>query len=177
MAYLLAQHPAVEEKLHAEVDAVLGGRLPSIEDLLRLPYTECIVRESLRLYPPAWLMPRLAVEDCDIGGYRIPKGASVLVSQWIVQRDPRYFTAPEQFDPGRWTEEFARSLPRFAYFPFGGGPRVCVGNNFAMTEAVLLLAAIAQRFRLRLASAVPVKPSPSMTLRPKGGVRLVLSCR
>ena len=176
-SYLLAQHNAAQEALHAELDRVLGGRSPSFEDLHRLPYTEAVVREALRLYPPAWLMPRLATEDLDIHGYHIRKGTSVVMSQWIVHRDPRWFADPERFDPGRWSEEFARKLPRFAYFPFGGGPRICVGGSFAMIETVLLLATIAQRFRWTLADAKPVEPIATMTLRPKGGVRLALSRR
>jgi len=175
--YLLAQHPAAQEKLHVELDRVLCGRAPSLEDLPRLVWAESVVREALRLYPPAWLMPRLAVEDLEIRGYRIRKGASVVMSQWIVHRDPRWFADPERFDPSRWSEAFARSLPRFAYFPFGGGPRVCVGASFAMLEAVLLLAAIEQRFRLNLASPEPIEPVATMTLRPKGGVPLALSRR
>lgn len=176
-AYLLAQYPAVEELLHAELDAVLGGRPPTVEDLPRLRYTDQIVRESLRLYPPVWRMGRIAQEDVAIRGYRIPKGASVLVSQWVVHRDARYFTEPERFDPGRWTEDLARSLPRFAYFPFGGGPRICIGNSFALQELALLLAVITQRFRLRLAGPEPTLPAPSITLRPKDGMRLIVSHR
>lgn len=176
-AYLLAQHLESQEQLHAELDRALCGRSPSLEDLHRLPYTEAVVRESLRLYPPAWLMPRLATEDMEIHGYRIRKGTSVIMSQWIVHRDPRWFVDPERFDPNRWSEEFARKLPRFAYFPFGGGPRICVGASFAMIEAVLLLASIAQRFRWSLASTEPVEPVATMTLRPKGGIRLAISRR
>lgn len=175
--YLLAQHPEAQEALHGELDRALNGRAPSLEHLARLPYTEAVVREALRLYPPAWLMPRLATEDLEIHGYRIAKGASVVMSQWIVHRDPRWFADPERFDPGRWSEEFARKLPRFAYFPFGGGPRICVGASFALIEAVLLLAAMAQRFRWRLASTEAVEPVATMTLRPKGGVWLALSRR
>jgi cytochrome P450 len=176
-AYLLAQHATVQEKLHAEVDVTLGSRSPEVSDLPRLVYTERIIRETLRLYPPAWLMPRSTVEDCPIRDYVIPKGAGVIFSQWIVHRDPRWFPEPERFYPERWTEEFARSLPRFAYFPFGGGSRVCVGASFAMIEAVLLLAVIAQRFWLTLTKPEPVEPLPTMTLRPKGGVWLTLSAR
>jgi cytochrome P450 len=181
-AYLLASDSAVQKKFHAELDRVFGGpgiagRAPRVEDVGRLPYTECILRESLRLYPPAWLMPRVAAEACEIHGYHVPKGASVLVSQYIVHRDPRYFSEPERFDPGRWTEAFARGLPRFAYFPFGGGPRLCIGNNFALLEATLLLALLGQRFRLGQASSAPAEPMASITLRPKDGVRLTISRR
>jgi cytochrome P450 len=176
-AYLLAQHPAVEELLHAELDAVLGGRTPTFEDLPRLRYTDQIVRESLRLYPPVWRMGRIAKEDVAIRGYRIPKGASVLVSQWVVHRDANYFTEPERFNPARWTEDLARSLPRFAYFPFGGGPRICIGSNFALQELALLLAVISQRYCLRLAGPEPILPAPSITLRPRDGMRLIVSRR
>jgi cytochrome P450 len=131
-----------------------------------------VLRESLRLYPPAWVMPRMAAEDCEIHGYAIRKGASVLVSQWVVHRDPRYYSEPLRFAPERWTESFARGLPRFAYFPFGAGPRVCIGNHFALMEAMLVLAMLAQRFRLEPASAELVVPMATMTLRPQGGVRL-----
>ncbi len=145
-AYLLGKHPAVQERLQAEVDAALGGRAPTAEDVARLPYTESVLRESLRLYPPAWVMPRLVVEDCEIHGYQIRKGDSVVVSQWIAHRDPRHFPEPERFLPERWTVSFARNLPRFAYFPFGGGPRLCIGNNFALLETALVLASLAQTF-------------------------------
>ena len=155
---LLAQNPEIQERMHAELDAVLSGRLPTVEDLSHLPYTERVVRESLRLYPPAWIMPRIAIEDCEIHGYRIRKGASVLVSQWIVHRNPRFYADPLRFDPDRWTEQFARSLPHFAYFPFGAGPRICIGNSFALMEASLILAAMGQRFRLRPANSAPVEP-------------------
>ena len=176
-AYLLAQHPEIQERMHAELDAVLAGRLPTVEDLPHLPYTERVVRESLRLYPPAWIMPRIAIEDCEIHGYRIRKGASVLVSQWIVHRNPRFYADPLRFDPDRWTEQFARSLPHFAYFPFGAGPRICIGNSFALMEASLILAAMGQRFRLRPANSAPVEPLAAITLRPKGGVWLILTRR
>jgi cytochrome P450 len=176
-AYLLAQHPEIQERVHAELDAVLAGRLPTAEDLPHLPYTERVLRESLRLYPPAWMMPRIAIEDCEIHGYRIRKGASVLVSQWIVHRNPRFYADPLRFDPDRWTEQFARSLPHFAYFPFGAGPRICIGNSFALMEASLILAAMGQRFRLRPANSAPVEPLATITLRPKGGVWLILTRR
>jgi len=175
--HLLAQNPEALQKLQAEADAVLAGRLPEVADLGRLIFTEQVARESLRLYPPAWMIPRLALEDCDLREYRIPKGSGVIFCQWIVHRDPRWFSDPLEFRPERWTQEFARTLPRFAYFPFGGGPRICVGTSFAMIEAVLLLAMIAQRFQLTPARPEPVQPLATMTLRPKNGVWLRLALR
>ena len=175
--WLLAQHPAVEAKLHAELNSVLAGRAPTVEDLPRLPYLDRVLTESLRLYPPAWGMARLAIEDAEIAGYRIPKGTGVSLSQWVVHRDPRWYEDPEEFRPERWENDLMKRLPRFAYFPFGGGPRMCVGNNFALMEAALLLAAIAQRFRLRLVPGHPVVLFPTITLRPRYGIRMTLEER
>jgi cytochrome P450 len=168
---LLAQNPDVEAKLHAELDAVLAGRAPSVEDLASLRYTGHVITESMRLYPPAWGMARVAIEDVEIGGYPIPKGCGVSLAQWVVHRDPRWFDAPEQFRPERWEGDLLKRLPRFAYFPFGGGPRQCIGNNFAVMEATLLLATIAQKFRVRLVPGHQVVPMPSITLRPRFGIR------
>jgi cytochrome P450 len=175
--WLLAQYPQVEAKLHAELDAQLAGRAPAMEDLPRLPYLDRVLTESLRLYPPAWGMARMAVEDAEIGGYRIPKGAGISLAQWVVHRDPRWFENPEEFRPERWENDFAKKIPRFAYFPFGGGPRQCIGNNFAQMEAALILATIAQRFRLRLVPGHAVVPMPTITLRPKHGIRVTLESR
>ncbi len=172
--YLLSENPEAENKLHHELGRVLGGKNPSFEDLPRLCYTEAVVKESMRLYPPAWSLARTAAEDFEIGGYLVPAGSNVVMSQWIMHRDPRFFPSPEQFDPGRWFEEHTQRLPRFAYFPFGGGPRYCVGASFAMMEATLLLAAIAQRFRLRMVPGHKVVPVPSITLRPKYGIKMSL---
>jgi len=172
--WLLAQNPQAEAKLHAELDAVLAGRSPTLEDLPKLRYTEHVISESMRLYPPAWGMARLAIEDAQIGGYRIPKGSGVSLSQWVVHRDPRWYEAPEEFRPERWEGDLLKRLPRFAYFPFGGGPRQCIGNSFAMMEAELLLAAIAQKFRLRLVPDQKVEPVASITLRPRHGIRMTL---
>ncbi len=172
--YLLSENQAVEVKLHEELSRVLDGKNPSFEDLPRLCYTEAVVKESVRLYPPAWSLARTAAEDFEIGGYLVPAGSNVVMSQWIMHRDPRFFPSPEQFDPGRWFEEHTQRLPRFAYFPFGGGPRYCVGASFAMMEATLLLAAIAQRFRLRMVPGHKVVPVPSITLRPKYGIKMSL---
>ena len=175
--YLLSQHPEVEQKLHAELKKVLGERPPTPEDLPRLPYTERVVKESLRLYPPASAILRLAVEESEIGGYRIPKNSSIGMSAWVTHHDPRFFPDPEKFDPDRWTDEFQRSLPRFAFFPFGGGPRVCIGAQFAMMEAVLVLATVSQKFILRLVHGHPVETFASVTLRPRYGMRMTLHRR
>ncbi len=173
--YLLARHPEAERKLVEEIRTVVGERTPQVSDLPRLVYAERVLKESLRLYPPAYAMARQAVRECELAGFRVPKGTSVVVSPWVTQRDPRFFPRPEEFNPERWTEEFAHRLPRFAYFPFGGGPRVCIGAGFATTEAILLLTTILQRFHLELLPGQQIIPSPSITLRPKGGVKVRLS--
>ena len=168
--HLLAQHPEVEEQLHAELERVLAGRVPEFSDLSTLPYTDRVIKESMRLYPPAWSLARTVVSDFELRGYRIPAAANVVMSPWIMHRHQAYFSDPERFDPDRWLQEKMQKLPRFAYFPFGGGPRQCIGNAFAMMEATLLLAAIAQRFRLRAVSNQPIIPVPSFTLRPRSGI-------
>ena len=175
--HLLSQHSEVEEKLHAELQQLLGGRAPTFSDLPALAYTDRVIKESMRLYPPAWSLARTVVSDFELAGYRIPAGANVVMSQWIMHRDPRYFTQPEKFDPDRWQPERSQALPRFAYFPFGGGPRQCIGAAFAQMEATLLLATIAQHFRLRPVSDYPVVPIPSFTLRPKHGIRMIPEAR
>jgi cytochrome P450 len=175
--WLLAQNPAVEAKLQAELDAVLGDRAPALDDLPRLAYTGHVITESLRLYPAAWGMARLAVEDHEIAGYPVTKGMGVAMTQWVVHRDPRWYDAPEEFRPERWENDLWKRLPRFAYFPFGGGPRQCIGNAFALMEATLILATIARKFRLRLVANHPVAPLASITLRPRHGVRVMLESR
>lgn len=175
--YLLAQNPLVEKKFHAELDDVLGGQLPTLEDLPRLKYTDMIAREAMRLYPPAYGLGREAIEECEIGGFRVPQKTQVFMFQWSTQRDPRFFPEPEAFHPERWTEEFTAGLPKYAYFPFGGGPRFCIGNTFAMMEIVLVLATIGQRFRLPIVPDHPVSILPAMSLRPKDGIRVVVENR
>ena len=175
--HLLGQHPKVEQQLHAELDRVLEGRAPAVSDLPMLTYAERVIKESMRLYPPAWSLARTVIKEFEIGGYRIPAGANVVMSQWIMQRDPRYFSDPDKFDPDRWLLEKSQKLPRFAYFPFGGGARQCIGGSFAMMEAVLLLATIAQRFQFKAAPGHPVTAIPSFTLRPKHGIRMILQKR
>ena len=175
--WLLAQNPAAEAKLHAELDAIVGDRAPSLEDLPDLPYTGHVITESLRLYPAAWGLARLALEDHELRGYPVRKGMGVAMAQWVVHRDPRWYEAPEEFRPERWQGDLVKRLPRFAYFPFGGGPRQCIGNAFALMETALVLATIAQKFRLRLLAGHPVVPLASITLRPRHGVRVLLERR
>jgi cytochrome P450 len=167
--HLLATHPEVDHKLASQVKQVLAGRAPELSDLPRLRYVEQVIMESMRLYPPAWAIGRETLHEMDVGGWKLPKGAQIWMSQYVVHRDARYFSDPDEFRPERWTEELQRQLPRHAYFPFGGGPRVCIGNTFAMMEATLLCAAIAQRYKLESAGPAP-RPQPSVTLRPKGGL-------
>jgi cytochrome P450 len=175
--YLLSLHPEAEARLHDELKAALGGRRPEVQDMRHLPLTERVVKESMRLYPPAYVIGREALSDFKIGGFDIPAGSQVLMSPWVIHRDPRFYTEPEQFNPDRWTEDFAKDLPRYAYFPFGGGPRQCIGNAFAMMEAVLVLATIAQRFRLQFPPGETITPSPTFTLRPETKTRFqIIKC-
>jgi cytochrome P450 len=170
---LLGQNPTAETRLHDELDAVLAGRLPTLEDLPRLEYTTMVLSESMRLYPPAWAMGREALEDVSIGPYRLRKGSMIFFSQYIVHRDPRWFPHPERFWPERFTAEAKAARPRFAYFPFGGGGRQCIGESFAWMEATLALATIAQRWRLALVPGQTIEPQPKITLRPKNGIRVI----
>jgi cytochrome P450 len=172
--WLLSLNPEVEHELAEELARVLGGRPPTTSDLPALPYVECVLKESMRLYPPAWVVGREAIAECEVGGYRMAAGTMALMSQWIVHRDHRYHEDPERFDPDRWTAQYEKALPRFAYFPFGGGPRQCIGASFAMTEACLILAAVAQRFKMELAPGQRVEPYASITLRPEKGIRMTL---
>jgi cytochrome P450 len=168
--YLLGQHPGVEAQVAAEVAEVVGSRAASVEDLPRLRFTDQVVTEAMRIYPPAWVIGREAVEDCEIGGYPVPTGTTILISPWVIHRASIHFDEPMEFRPDRWSGGLARHLPRFAYLPFGGGPRICIGNRFATMEAVLILATLMQRFRLELQREREVVPFPSITLRPKGGI-------
>jgi len=174
--YLLASHPEAEKKFHAELDEVLGGRTPAVSDMPNLKYTEMIAKEAMRLYPPAYAVGREAIEETEIGGFRVPKGTQLFAFQWVTHRDPRYFDDPAAFKPERWTSESSEQLPRYAYFPFGGGPRQCIGNYFAMMEIVLLLATIGQRFRFTL-SDEKVEVLPVLSLRPKSGIKVTLHHR
>jgi len=174
--YLLASHPEAEKKFHAELDEVLGGRTPAVSDMPNLKYTEMIAKETMRLYPPAYAVGREAIEDTEIGGYRVPKKTQLFAFQWVTHRDPRYFDDPAAFKPERWTSENSEQLPKYAYFPFGGGPRQCIGNYFAMMEIVLLLATIGQRFRFTLTDE-KVDVLPVLSLRPKKGIKVVVNER
>jgi len=172
--YLLGKNPGAEARLHAELRAVLGSRTPTIADLPDLPYTAMVINESMRLYPPAWTISRSPTDDDEIGGYRIPRGCVVMLSQYVTHRHPAFWEDPERFDPDRFSPERSENRPRFAYFPFGGGPRLCIGSYFALTEAQLILATVAQRYRLRLAEDHPVKPDALITLRPRYGIKVTL---
>lgn len=174
---LLSENPEADQRLRDELDRVLGGRAPTLSDLPLLRYAEGVIKESMRLYPPAWGVGRTVLKEFQLGGYRIPAGANLVMSQWVQHRDARFFPDPEKFDPGRWSMEATVKLPRFAYFPFGAGPRQCIGSSFAMMEAVLLLATMAQKFQPRAVRDDPVEPLPSITLRPKGGVWMELKAR
>ena len=177
--YLVAKHPAVEARLVEEVDTVLAGRAAGYADVPRLPYTEMMVKEALRLYPPTWSMfPREAVASVEIGGYTIPKRSWVYVFPWVTHRDPRFFENPEKFEPERFAPGRSDKIPQYAYFPFGGGPRVCIGNTFATMEMILILASVLQAFRVKLAAdQSDAEPEVMIAIRPKGGMRVVLHRR
>lgn len=171
---LLGQNAEAEARLHAELDEVLAGRLPNLDDMPRLEYTGMVLAESMRLYPPAWAMGREALEDVSIGPYRLRKGTMIFFSQYIMQRDPRWYPDPLSFRPERHTAEAKAARPRFAYFPFGGGGRQCIGESFAWMEATLALATIAQRWRLELVPGQRIELQPKITLRPKDGIKAVV---
>ena len=175
--YLLARHPEVEERLAEELSEVLDGRPPSVADLPRLKYAEMVVTEAMRLYPPAYGLGRQAVRATEIAGHAVAPRDIFVAPTWAVHRDPRWFDEPAAFRPERWAGDLAQRLPRFAYFPFGGGPRQCIGNGFAQMEAVLLLATIARRFRLSLVPGQRVTPTPYVTLRPEPGIRMVATTK
>jgi cytochrome P450 len=175
--YLLSQHPAVEAKLHRELADVLGGRTPKNDDIASLRYTRMVIEESMRLYPPAHTTGRQPIKPDEILGHRIPAGAEVLIMPWLIHRKPQLWENAERFDPERFAPERSAERPRFAYIPFGAGPRICIGAAFAMTEAILILATIAQRYRLRLKSGHPVEPQGLITLRPRYGMQMILERR
>lgn len=175
--HLLMQSPGAVAALEEEVDEVLGDRLPRFEDLPRLRYTEQVVKESMRLYPPVWAVGREVVEDFTAGGFRIPAGAQIVISQWILHRDRRWFDAPEEFRPERWAEGLAERLPKYAYIPFSAGPRNCIGSSFAMMEAMVILAVMVSRARLQRAGHGETTAFPSITLRPSGNVQVTVSRR
>ena len=184
--YLLSQNPDIEKKLHDEIDSVVLGssndsnsgiriRLPAADDIIpKLQYTERVLRESMRIYPPVWTIGRYVENNYSVGEYTIPAGSSILMSQYVMHHDSRYYENPEQFNPDRWTEEFKTHLPRFSYFPFGGGIRGCIGEPFAWMEGVLIIAIIAQKWIMRLVPSQRVKLDPAITLRPKYGMKMKL---
>lgn len=174
--YLLSQHPDVESKFHAEIDA-LGGSPLTPDDYTRLSYTEMILAESMRLFPPAWGIGRMATKPVTLGSYSLSPGDIVIMSPYVVHRDPRYYPQPDRFDPERWTPERKAERPKFAFFPFGGGARVCIGEHFAWMEGVLMLAAIAQRWKLSLAADQKIDHRALLTLRPKYGMRMIATPR
>jgi cytochrome P450 len=175
--YLLSQNPEAELRMHEEIAAVLGGRDATIEDVPKLRYTRIVAAESMRLYPPAWAMGRRAVRDFPLGDYFLPAKTSVFMSQYVMHRNPKYFPDPLRFDPERFSPEQESQRPRFAYFPFGGGARQCIGESFAWMELVLVLATIAQKWRLRLVPGHPVEPQPLITLRPRYGMKMTVHSR
>ena len=175
--YLLSQAPEADERLSVELATVLGGRAPTASDVPRLRYTEWCIREAMRLYPPAWGIAREALADCEIGGYHVAKGTQLFMIQWLVHRDGRWFDAPEAFRPERWDNDLVKRLPRCAYFPFGDGPRICIGNHFALMEAMLILATIAQQYRLEREPGQALELVPSVTLRPRRSPLMRLESR
>lgn len=176
--YLLATHPDVEAKLVEEWARVLAGRAPAPDDLADLPYTDAVLTEAMRVYPPVYLIGREATRDLELGGYRVPRGTTVFMSQWVSHRDPRYFGPdPEAFRPERWLDGLAKRIPKYAYYPFGGGPRVCIGNTFALMEAAILLATVGQRYRFTLDPGAVIDFSPQITLLPTHGIPATLALR
>jgi cytochrome P450 len=174
--YLLSQNPEAELKMHEEIDRVLSGRTPTFEDVPQLKYTEMVLKESLRLYPPAWAMGRKARNDFELGPYHLPRGTTMLMSQWIAHRSEAFWPEPLRFDPERFGPH-APLRPKFAYFPFGAGPRQCIGESFAWMEGVLVLATIAQKWRLRLVPGHRIKVQPLITLRSKYGMKMTVEGR
>ena len=175
--YLLSKNPSAETRLYEELRNVLAGRPPSIADLGQLPYLRSVVNEVLRLYPPAYILARTSIAPCTIGGYLLPVGSTIVLSQWVTHRDARFFSDPDAFIPERWLDGLEDRLPAGAYFPFGDGPRRCIGQNFALMEVALVLATIAQKFQFHLASGQRIVPDPLVTLRPRNGIRMRIDAR
>jgi cytochrome P450 len=172
--YVLDRNPEIDRRLREEVADVLGDRRPTQADLAKLVYTKQVLMETMRLYPPVWMFPRFCERDQVVGGWLIPAGSAMIVSQWITHRDPSLWERPDEFDPERFTPERSASRPRYAYFPFGGGPRQCIGNNFALMEGQLIAAMMARRFRPRLPEGARVIAGSASTLKPKGGLKMRL---
>jgi cytochrome P450 len=169
--YLLSQHPDAFARLRGEVAEVLGGRLPTMEDLPRLAYTQRVILEAMRIYPPVWVLVRRVETPEALGGFQLKRGDFVALSPYVTHRDPRFFPNPDAFDPDRFLPERQEALPRFAYFPFSGGPRQCIGNQFALMEAQLLLACITQRYQVEVVAGHPIEMNPTVTLRPRHGLK------
>ncbi len=172
--FLLSQHPEAEATLHAELARVLGGRAPTAADVPRLPYTRQVIEEAMRLYPPVWATGRQALGDDEVRGYRLPAGSPVVLSPWVTHRHPDFWERPDAFEPERFAPGRAAGRPHLAYFPFGGGQRQCIGNGFALLEAQLIVATLAQRYRLRPVPGHPIEPEPTVTLRPRHGLPMTL---
>ena len=174
--HLLTQHEEARAKMKAEIDAVLGlDRLPGLDDVAGLPYTTAVLSEAMRIFPPVWVVGRRALEDVTIGDYEVPRRTIVITSQYLIHRDERFWPDPLEFRPERWLDETAQAArPKFAYFPFGGGGRVCIGDAFAWTEGVILLAVMARRWRMEAVPGHPVELNPTVTLRPKHGLRMIM---
>jgi cytochrome P450 len=175
--YLLSQHRRVEEKLVSEWQRILRGATPTAQHLQRLPYTAAVIAESMRLFPPVYVIGREATTELELGGYRVKPGYTVLMSQWVNHRDQNYFPDPEEFLPERWQDGLARRLPKFAYYPFGGGQRICVGSKFALIEATIILAAVGQHYRFTVDPDAVIDIKPQITLLPANGIPATLECR
>lgn len=175
--YLLSQNPDCEARFQSEIDEVLGDRLPTYEDISRLRYVEMVLSESMRLFPPAWAMGREAIADFQLGPYHLPAGTTVLMSQFITHRDTRFFPDPLRFNPERFTPEAKAARPRFSYFPFGMGPRQCIGEAFAWMEGILALSTFGQKWRMELIPGQNIDPQPLFTLRPKNGIIMRVRAR
>lgn len=175
--YLLSENPSDESRLYEELRSVLAGRTPEPADFAKLPFLHAVISEVLRLYPPAYITARTSIESAQIGGYDFPAGSTMLMSQWVMHRDPRYYDDPDSFRPERWLNGLASRLPSGAYFPFGDGPRRCLGQGFAMLEAAIVIGTLAQNFQFRLVRDHPVIPEPLITLRPHNGIRMMLHAR
>ena len=172
--YLLAQHPRVEDKLVSEWLRVLAGRSPTADQLQQLPYTAAVIAEAMRLFPPVYVIGREATRDLELGGYRVKRGYTVLMSQWVDHRDPQYFLEPEEFHPERWENGLAKRIPKFAYYPFGGGQRMCIGSSFASLEAPIILATVGQRYRFTIDPGAVISLKPQITLEPANGIPATL---
>ena len=175
--YLLSQHRRVEEKLVSEWQRVLKGATPTAQHLQRLPYTAAVIAESMRLFPPVYVIGREATTELELGGYRVKPGYTVLMSQWVNHRDQNYFPDPEEFRPERWQDGLAKRLPKFAYYPFGGGQRICVGSTFALFEATIILAAVGQHYQFTVDPDAVIDIKPQITLLPANGIPTTLECR